>query len=74
MQAMSQTQVKKQHDKIVARFEANQQLAELEAEQVYLKIKLSRFDIHKEAVGQRTIPDYVFWLPFSKNGRHNRVL
>jgi len=70
MQAMSQTQVKEQHDKIEARFEANQrQLAELEAEQAELQGHLTRFEIHKEALGRRTIPDYAPWLPFSKNGR-----
>lgn len=69
MQAMTQTQLKEQHDKIRTRFETNRRrLAELEAEQTELQAKLSRFDIHKEALGQRNIPDYAGWLPFSKNG------
>jgi len=70
MQAMTQTQLQEQNDKIQARFEANQRrLVELEAEQADLQVKLSRFDIHKEALGQRNIPDYATWLPFSKNGQ-----
>jgi hypothetical protein len=70
MQAMSQTQVNEQHDKVEARFEANQrQLAELETEQVELQGQLTRFDIHKAALSRRTIPAYAPWLPFSKNGR-----
>ena len=67
MNAMNQSQIKIQQTKLQVEYDSNQQkIADLEARQAKLLQVLSRSNLHQALVGERTIPNYAPWLPFSK--------
>lgn len=66
MKAVTQIELIHLQGEVQAEYEANQQkIAELEAKQTELRQTLSRFTFHKALMGERTVPNYATWLPFS---------
>ncbi len=66
MKAITQTQLNVPQTEVQAEYEANRQkLAELEAKQTELRQILQRCNFHKALVGERSVPEYAAWLPFS---------
>jgi hypothetical protein len=66
MKAITQNELIHLQDEVQAEYEANQhKIAELEAKQSELRQALSRFTFHKALMGERAVPDYAPWLPFS---------
>jgi hypothetical protein len=66
MKALTKSQVYALQSEVQAEYEATQQkIAELEAKQAELHQVLSRYNFHKALMGERTVPNYAPWLPFS---------
>lgn len=68
--AMDQTEVVSERSRLEDQStEVAQQIAELQARQAKVERTLSRINVQTALLGERAVPRYAPWLPFSSNGK-----
>lgn len=71
LHAMSQTEVAHERSELEKECAAvSKQIAELKVRQARAQRTLDRINVQTALLGERAVPQYAPWLPFSSNGKN----